>query len=1031
MDATREKQLNVLVGDAMAQPTAERHAFLQAAAEADPSLAREALSLIGIEEGLGGFLEEPAVEAMAGLRQIGPYRLVEKLGEGGMGRVYLAEQVEPVRRQVALKLMRSGLRSRQAAARFEVERQALARLSHPNIGQMHEAGTTEGGYPYFVMELVRGEPVTDFCDQRELTLEKRLALFCAVCHGVQHAHHKQILHRDLKPSNILIADTEGEPVPKIIDFGIAKALDEPLSQATLETRGGLIGTPSYMSPEALTRTGGEDDDLDTRTDVYSLGILLYELLTGVRPFESGNSDLPRILRRIAEEDAPRPSSRLSTLNEETRTGIARHRRTDADVLHRRLAGDLDWIVLKAIARDRQRRYGSPGEMAADIERYLRHEPVSARAPSRLYLAQKFVRRHRVWVGASALVLLALVLGLAGTLVGLKKAQRAEARALGEARTAEQVVDFLVEIFGVSSPDEARGATVTAREVLERGAEKVERELVDEPLIRARLLDTIGDVYSSLGLAADSELLLRQAATIRRREGAPTDQLADSLVSWSVAVRDQGRLEEAEDLLAQAYEVSAGPEGDEVMLSEVIHSQARVHSEMGRLQEARELYLLSIGMRERLLGEHPDLVNSLNNLGLVLTLLEDFEAAETYLKRAIEMRERLQGPDHPSLADSLSNLGGVYYHQGKYDLALPLLERDLEISKKVFPDAHPNLAISYNNVASLRQAVGDYRGSLEYFATALEMRQELHGPDHPETALVLANMGNVSMALGDLSDAEERYRRALEIGQRHQPDNLRNVRTLESLAHVTAARCDYDLARELYSKALGVIEQTAGPEYGRYTETLLSLAGLELLTEREERAASLTDRALRILEEKWGAGHPRTTRARLLRARLLARNGAPREARQELLELIGMPEREPAVGIGTLWLDLVRVESDLGLFEDARGRLVHLFEAAEREVAAKPEAFAPGVELDLAFLRAGTVHQGLGEVEKAHEAWRRALDLSQDLLKRSDRPQTRMLRAWALVLLGRIDEARPMIRELAEARCRYPELFDLATRAGRS
>ncbi len=452
----RERRLHEVVEQALARPPEARYAFLRSRCSDDETLFDDALAFVERESEVEDLLEIPTLgvsdaptsgtgsdrgSGTAGdddpterLRpdrfQIGPYRLLEVLGEGGMGRVYLAEQKRPVERRVALKLVHASLTGSDANARFAAERQAMARLAHPNVAQIFEAGTTRDGFPYFVMEHVPGPSITKYCDREELSVERRLELFIAVCQGVQHAHQKQILHRDLKPSNILITEIDGRPVPKIIDFGIAKALDRPLSDAVESTGARLIGTPVYMSPEALAVDAGESD-VDTRSDVYALGVLLYELLTGVRPFSSRRMNVARVMRQVTESEAPRPSTRWSRLDEETRSRIAGRRHAEPAALRKLLAGDLDWIVMKAIAKDRDQRYGSAAELGAEVRRYLRHEPLTVGPPSVVYRLKKFVRRRR----APLAVALAMA-GLAATAVTIEV--RSRWRADRVARLGEQM-----------------------------------------------------------------------------------------------------------------------------------------------------------------------------------------------------------------------------------------------------------------------------------------------------------------------------------------------------------------------------------------------------------------------------------------------------------------------------------------------------------------------------------------------------------------------------------------------------------------
>ena len=450
----------------------------------------------------------------SGPMQIGPYRILERVGDGGMGVVYRAEQQEPIRRQVALKLIKLGMDTKSVVARFESERQALALMNHPNIAGVLDAGASERGRLYFVMEYVPGVPITEYCDTNRLGTRDRLELFMQVCEGVQHAHQKGIIHRDIKPSNVLVAVCDGKAVPKIIDFGVSKAVGQRLSERTVYTElGQPIGTPEYMSPEQAEMSGL---DVDTRTDVYSLGMLLYELLVGTLPFdptEFRQSGYDEIRRRIREDEPSRPSRRVSAIGAAS-TEHAERRRTDPTGLRRQLRGDLDWIVMKALEKDRTRRYASPSELAADIRRHLDDEPVLAGPPGAAYRVGKFVRRHRLGV-AFATTLLGLLIAFAVVMaVQTARVSRERDRANLEADTAHQVTDFLIGLFKVSDPREARGETITAREVLDRGARRVRGELSGQPLVQARLMEAIGIVYMYLGLFDEADTLSRQSLAIR-------------------------------------------------------------------------------------------------------------------------------------------------------------------------------------------------------------------------------------------------------------------------------------------------------------------------------------------------------------------------------------------------------------------------------------------------------------------------------------------------------------------------------------
>ncbi len=526
MGGDRDARARELFLAALDRPPEKRRSFLQEACESDEDLRREVESLLAHhdERGSSSLIEAPTTvrpTKPAPPRNVGPYWLLQKLGEGGMGEVYEAEQEKPVKRRVAIKLVKWGMSSEEVLARFESERQALALMSHPNIARVYDAGATEDGRPYFAMEHVAGIPITAYCDTHRLSVEERLGLFIQVCHGVQHAHQKGVIHRDIKPPNILVAIEDGRPVPKIIDFGVAKATSMRLTERTLFTQlGQWIGTPEYMSPEQAEMTGL---DIDTRTDVYSLGVVLYELLVGARPFdprELREVGFDEMRRTIREKEPARPSTRVSGMGGAARTA-ASSRSTNLPALARGLRGDLDWVTMKALEKDRTRRYGSPAELAADLERHLRDEPIVASPPSTAYRVRKFVRRHRLGVAASAAVIAALLIAIAGTSIGLLQARR-------EAARARQVSEFLVRMFEDLHPDAGLGPTLSVRDMLDRGASRLDRDLADQPLERARLMAAIGSVYTQIGGYDEARLLLE--GSLAMRSALPGDDHPDVAVS---------------------------------------------------------------------------------------------------------------------------------------------------------------------------------------------------------------------------------------------------------------------------------------------------------------------------------------------------------------------------------------------------------------------------------------------------------------------------------------------------------------------
>jgi len=797
-------------------------------------------------------------------RVIGNYRLFQKLGEGGMGEVYEAEQLKPVRRKVAFKLIKWGMDTKQVVARFESERQALALMDHPNIARVLDAGATEQGRPYFVMECFKGVPITEYCDTHRLNIHKRFELFMQVCHGVQHAHQKGIIHRDIKPSNVLVAIQDHKPVPKIIDFGVAKATAQRLTERTVFTElGQLIGTPEYMSPEQAEMTSL---DIDTRTDVYSLGALLYELLVGALPLdirELRDLGFDEIRRKIREDEPPKPSTRLSTLGDAS-TLVTQNRKTDLAMLTKQLRGELDWITMKALEKDRTERYASPSELAADIVRYLKNEPVLACPPSTLYRLKKYIRRHKTGVAAAALVILAMLIGITGTSIGLVRTMRAEKIAKTEAETAKQVSEFLVGLFKVTDPAEAKGKTITAREILDKGAKKIEEKLKDQPVIRARLMDTMGTIYENLGLYESAAQLLEMALRIRKQTlGEEHPELALSMSNLGSVMYKKGDYEGAERLSREALAIRRkllGNEHPDVAVS--MNNLATILIDKGDYEEAEQLYREALAIRRKVLGEpHPELALSLSNLGSLVYKKGDYGAAEQLNREALTMWRKCLGDEHPQVAVSLNNLAIVLLNKGDYESAESLYREALAMWRRFLGDEHPNVAVTLNNLATVIKHKGDYDGAEALFREALAMRRKLLGDEHPQVAISLNSLAMLMHDKGDYASAESLYREALAMWQKLLGDEHPDMaHSLVKLGILLTQKGDPQEAEPLLHKGLEILQKSLPEGHGRTAEAKSAIGGCLVALGRYGNAEELLKESYSIIKAKYGELDRRTLEA---------------------------------------------------------------------------------------------------------------------------------------------------------------------------
>jgi non-specific serine/threonine protein kinase/serine/threonine-protein kinase len=638
-------------------------------------------------------------------RSIGPYFVRRVIGEGGMGVVYDAEQREPVRRRVAVKMMKLGMDSKEVVARFEAERQSLAVMDHPGIAKVLDAGVSADGRPYFAMELVAGITIDEYCAVNRLAVPARLLLMAEVCQAVQHAHNKGVIHRDLKPGNILVKEEEGRPQPKIIDFGIAKATGPRLSGQTVVTSfGQALGTLAYMSPEQAEMSGL---DVDTRTDVYALGVILYELLTGVVPVDPATFGAQRFVLQLIQRDTPLPllSAVLTNMAPERVAQLAAERKLEATQLKRELMGDVQWIVAKALEKDRNGRYETANALATDLRRFVTNEPVAARPPSARYRFGKFVRRNRVGVMAGAFVVASLFLGTVGTTVGLVRARRAEARASREAEAANTTADFLAGLFKLLDPAHSRGRVVTGRELLDSGAFRIDTALAGEPEARARLQRTIGLVYTNLGEFRAGEPLLRAAlATQTRRLGADDPQT-----------------------LVTAF------------------SLADCHFYQANYDEALALYRRVAEARARTVGRtHPSTLVAGTAIGTTLVMLQRWDEAERTLIANREEAMQALGMRDTTTLQVLSSLQSLYFKRERFADAEPLARAVLEGRTALLGADHPYALNARHNLATIHLRLGQFPLAERELRAVIGERRRVQGPLHPQT---LNSLGYLAQAVG--------------------------------------------------------------------------------------------------------------------------------------------------------------------------------------------------------------------------------------------------------------------------------------------
>ncbi len=868
-----------------------RAAFIAGACGDDAGLRDEVRALLDALE-RSEFLErsphwlaaEDEPDDLAAGSIVGPYTIGAAIGRGGMGVVYEATQAGEINRRAALKLIRSGMASREILARFAIERQALALMNHPNIATAYDVGVSADGRPYFAMEYVDGQPITTFCEANGLSIGERLTLFLQVCDAIAHAHQKGILHRDIKPSNVLAGRDGGRTIVKVIDFGVAKATRPRVVDGSFATAAGrFIGTPEYMSPE---QAGVTKTDVDTRADIYSLGVLLYELLAGVLPVDADrlrSASLGEIEHLLFVDDLPPPSGRAR-----------------APALARQLKGDLDAIVGHAMEKDRERRYASANELAADLSRFLANEPIVARPAGAAYRARKFARRHRAGVAAAAVLVVTSIAFVASLVLSNARTERALQEAEVERERSNQVSAFLINLFRVSKPSTAAANATTARELLDSGAARIRAELNTHPVVQARLMETMGEVYTNLGALDQAEALLNDALAVRQRTlGTAHPEVADTLarlgrlhvsqgrhkealaqhraaldiyqrivppdldatatarLNVGAALRQIGELDAAEAMLTDALALLRQQlEREDARVAQILLNLGGVALARGDLDAAVNYRRQAADLMLKVYGEgHIDVARARNDLAVVQLQKGDEAAAEATWRQGLATYLAVLGDDHAEVATIKNNLGSVVRRRGDPVEAEMLFRSALETRRRQLGDSHPEVAVSLNNLGLLLRAKGDAAGAAAMLREANAIMRAVYGDMHANTLSTLANLGETSHEAG-AADAEAILADALSRRRKTLPAAHQNIAvSMSLLAHTWAHRGDAARAEPELRTALAMLRKALPDDHPRVVQTKAYLGGTLADLGRYEEAEPLLRDSQKLLA-KGGSLHDR-------------------------------------------------------------------------------------------------------------------------------------------------------------------------------
>jgi serine/threonine-protein kinase len=998
MDPEHWQRIEQLFESALQLAPEERDSFLDEACGGDQALRAEVDSLLAAAPEAKGFFEEPAlariekagdsfavagngaVDLLAG-STIGPYRLQSLLGRGGMGAVYLASRDDQeYEHQVAVKLLLPTLASESLIRRFRTERQIHAKLDHPNIAKLLDGGTTQQGQPFLVLEHVAGTPIDRYCEEQHLSVRRRIELVLSVCAAVHYAHRNLVVHRDLKPSNILVT---ADGAPKLLDFGIAKLLDPSSFPQTVEmTRTGARPmSPDYASPEQVL-----GQPITTASDVYSLGVLLYLLLTGRLPRRC-KSLVQEEMERALDEEPSRPSVAVVEPAEGGEQEATSGSRDPAEIrkLRHQLAGDLDNIVLKALSREPDQRYGMVSELAADLRRHLDGLPVRARRQTVAYRARKFMRRHRAAVTVVTLVTI-LIIGFA-----ISTLQQAR-RIARERDKARQVSGFLVELFEVAQPGDRPADEITAKEILDRGAERISRELADQPEVRATLLHTVGNVYFNLGLNDQGRTLLNEAIELSEGiDGADPAEVVFSLTRLGHLYLGEGDYSGAEAVLERALDIARRRLSDDsVKLADTLEALGCLALGRSEFEQAETLIQRALEIYEQSLdGNDPELTPPLITLGMIKKHLGDYEQAEVLFTRSLDILEEACGPDDYRVGTVLGHLGLISWRREDLAGAASLFKRERVILEKALGPTHPRLGGTLNNLALVVHDMGDLSAAEMLFRQALEIKRRLD-ENSPTVAATLNNLALVLRDLGELEPARQLLQRVAEVCRNSLGKQSHYYgSTLQYLSSIDQRRGDYQAAEPQMLEGQRIMEQVLDPDNPMLAESYAKSALLYLDMGELDKAEQLQRQSLTIWKQSGATDRPVYAIGLHHLGCILTGQGKHEEARQEY------------------------------------GRSLAILS----ELQAQSPWPSSNLRLAVVQTSLGELYRVTGEVELAGAAFAEALRLLEANSESSIGAQHLEVSATCLLRLDRQEEALPFAEALLDKGWRRPRFLELCREYG--